>query len=72
VVAIYSAVEGFLDNIPLEMVRSFEEKLYQKIEKEKPEILKKISETKDLDEQTLKDLREIISQLVKEYESKRS
>jgi F-type H+-transporting ATPase subunit alpha len=72
VVSIYSAVEGFLDKVPLEKVGEFERNLYQKIEEEKPEIFQKISQTKDLDEKILEELKEIINQTLKEYESERS
>ena len=68
VISIYTAVEGFLDSIPIEKVREFEKRLYQKLEDEKPEILKNIRESGDLDEKTLNELSLVIKQILKEYE----
>jgi F-type H+-transporting ATPase subunit alpha len=72
VVSIFAGVEGFLDKIPLEKVREFEEKLHQKIEEERPEIFKNILETRDLDEKTSEELKKVLNQILKEYEGKGS
>jgi F-type H+-transporting ATPase subunit alpha len=72
VVSIFAGVEGFLDKIPLEKVREFEENLYQKIEEERPEIFKNILESRDLEEKTLEELKEVLNQILKKYEGKGS
>jgi F-type H+-transporting ATPase subunit alpha len=72
VVSIFAGVEGFLDKVPLEKVKEFEEKLHQKIEKERPEIFKNILESRDLDEKTSEELKKVLNQILKEYEGKGS
>jgi F-type H+-transporting ATPase subunit alpha len=52
VAIIYAATKGFLDSIPVEEVRRYEEDLYRFLETRHPHILTTISEKKILDDQT--------------------
>lgn len=48
VCSIYAGVNGFLDDLPVEKIKEFENKLYDYLENQKPEILKEIKEKKEL------------------------
>jgi F-type H+-transporting ATPase subunit alpha len=72
VVSIFAGVEGFLDEIPIEKVREFEERLHQEIEEKNPGIFKNILETGDLDEKTSEELKKVLNQILEEYENKGS
>lgn len=58
---IYAGTEGFLDDIPLEKVKSFEKELHDYLEFRYPDIPKTIAETKNLDEDTMKQLHEAVT-----------
>lgn len=66
----FAGTKGFLDEIPVERVRDFEKDLYQFLEIQKPEILKKIRETRDLDGETEIELEKAIKEVLKNYVSK--
>jgi len=57
---IFAGVKGFLDQIKIEDIKRFEEKLFENIEVLKPELLKKIKESKEIDEETREELQKII------------
>jgi len=67
VVAIYAAVEGFLDNVKLGDVGRFEEELFKTIDAEKGEIFEKIRESREFDQEVRSELDKIIHSLVKKY-----
>ncbi|MEO0108007.1 MAG: F0F1 ATP synthase subunit alpha [candidate division WOR-3 bacterium] len=52
VIVINAAVEGFLDDLPLEQVAQFEKSLLEHMARARPEIGAKIAATKDLDDAT--------------------
>ena len=54
---------GYLDNVPLDKVEDYERKLYEKLEKEKPNLLIRFEEGyfDESDEQELKDVLEGMS-----------
>ncbi len=52
VMIIYVATHGYLDDLPLEAVRRFEQEFYPFIEKEYPDVAHTIAKTKDLDKAT--------------------
>ncbi|HET6203691.1 MAG TPA: F0F1 ATP synthase subunit alpha [Planctomycetota bacterium] len=56
VVAIYAGTKGFLDDLPVEKVRPFEEALRRFLRDRHPEIGKSVRETRKLDEATEKAL----------------
>ena len=65
--AIYTAVEGFLDNVKIEDVGNFEEELFKTIEAQKPEIFEKIRESREFDPAVKNELDKIIQFLTKKY-----
>lgn len=56
VIAIFLGVKGFLDPIPLNLVKEFEKSFLSFLEKEHPDIPQSIEEKKDLDEKRLESL----------------
>ena len=63
VVSIFAGVNGYLDNIPLDQISSFETKLHEVIEKKYPKIYKNIMKTNDLTEETKEQLVQILKTL---------
>jgi F-type H+-transporting ATPase subunit alpha len=61
VCSIYAAVNGFMDDIPVERIREFEAGLIGYLETSKADVIKTIQETKDYDEATEASLREGIA-----------
>ncbi len=66
VVSIFAGVNGYLDNIPLDQISSFEAKLHDVIEKEHPKIYEDITKTNDLTEETKEQLIQILKTLSKD------
>ena len=63
VVVLFAAVNGFLDDIPLEAVRDFERRLLAYMREEKGEILGKLREERKLSPE----LREQLERAVREF-----
>jgi F-type H+-transporting ATPase subunit alpha len=49
VLIIYAGNRGFLDELPVKRIRRYETELYSYMEKERPEVLRKIAEKKTID-----------------------
>tara|TARA_B100000579_G_scaffold417342_1_gene413777 strand:- start:556 stop:2094 length:1539 start_codon:yes stop_codon:yes gene_type:complete len=62
VVSVFTGVRGYLDDIDLNKIKSFEKNLIEKIKSEKPEILENIQSSGKLEENTEKSLIQIIEQ----------
>ena len=62
VVSVYTGVKGYLDDVELNKIKSFEKNIIEKIKSEKPEILELIQSSGKLDESNEKFLAEIIEQ----------
>ncbi len=60
IVALYAAINAYLDDVPVERVRDFEGGLRQYIAAQAPEVYESIRETKDLADETEGQLREAI------------
>ncbi len=67
IVAIYAGTKGFLDDIPVELVRKFEEELYRYIEDYKPDIYSDIREKKVLDDELDKKIKDTITKFHDEF-----
>lgn len=52
IVLLYAAVNGYMDQVPLERARAFETGLYEHMDQQHPDVLKTIRETGDLPEAT--------------------
>jgi F-type H+-transporting ATPase subunit alpha len=65
IVAFFSAINGYLDDIPVEAVTKFERELYAFMDAKHPEILKEILEKKQLDD----DLTQKLHAAIKEFKA---
>jgi len=68
VIAVYSGVKGFLDDVDLSKIKDLEKKIYEEIQNQKPEIIDSINNTGKLDEEVEKKL----FSLIDEYKKKNS
>jgi F-type H+-transporting ATPase subunit alpha len=50
VALIFAATNGFLDDLPLNVLQKFETGLFQYLQKDRPEVLKNLTEKKVLDD----------------------
>jgi F-type H+/Na+-transporting ATPase subunit alpha len=62
VVSVYAGVKGYLDDIELNKIKSFEKDIIDKIKSDKPEILESIQSSGKLEESIEKDLIQIIEE----------
>lgn len=67
VVSIFSGVKGFLDNVELNQIKSFEKKLLAKIKSEAPDILINIKSSGKMDESTEEKLKNFIGDFKKGF-----
>jgi F-type H+-transporting ATPase subunit alpha len=67
VVVIYAGTQGMLDDLPVEVVRSFEEFLYPFVERHAPEIYAEIREKKELSESLRQAMDQVIQKAKAEF-----
>lgn len=67
VMIIFVGTKGYLDDIPLNLVKSFEEKFYQFMAKQYPDVPETITKTKDLDDKTIERLEKAIQEFKKQF-----
>lgn len=70
VMIIYVGTKGHLDEIPLELVKQFEDEFYPFMEKEYPDVPHTIAGTKDLDEKTMQKLDQAALKLKSEFKAR--
>ena len=70
VAIIFAATQGFLDNIPAEQIKIFENKFHEYLKIEQKELLNEIKEKKELTEEIDKKLREAIEEFKKSFNVK--
>lgn len=70
VVSIFVGTSGFLDSLPLNLVRRFEAEFLQNIRDTHPEILKTIAEKKELTDELAKQIRELAKSYVEVFKAK--
>lgn len=70
VIIIFAGTQGYLDELPLESLKSFEEEFYKFIERDYPDIPHTIEDTKDLDKGTFEKLNEAAEKFTKEFKEK--
>jgi F-type H+-transporting ATPase subunit alpha len=63
VIVIFCGVKGYLDDIELKDIANFENKVLQKCKSEKPEIIESIASSGKLEEETEKQLADLIKEL---------
>ena len=61
VCSMYAAVNGYMDDVPVDRVREFEERFIGYLETSKPELMSAIQEKKDIDEVVEESLKEAIT-----------
>ena len=66
VISVFTGVKGFLDDLDLGNIKSFEKGIIEKIKSEKPEIIDSIETSGKLEENTENNLNQIIEQFKKE------
>lgn len=69
IVSIYAGTKGYLDDLPVEKVREFEEGLHEFIELSHPDIYEKLKEEKVLSEELEKKLSDTITEYKKKFVS---
>ena len=69
VISIFCGVKGYLDNIDLKDISYFENKIIDRCKSEKPQIIESILSSGKLEEQTEKDLIEVITNLKETFKS---
>jgi len=65
VIAVFSGVKGFLDDVELSKIKDFEKNVYELIKSSNPEIIDTINSTGKLDEETEKKLKLAIEEFKK-------
>ena len=65
VMILYAVINGFLDDVPVDKVRAFEENFQRFMEASHPEVGKRITEEKKLSPETEEALKAAISQFKK-------
>ena len=70
VMIIYVGTHGYLDDIPLDAVKKFENEFYPFIEKEYPDVPHILASTKDLDEKTMQKLDQAVAKLKQEFKAR--
>ena len=66
VIAVFSGVKGFLDDVELSKIKNIEKKIYEKVKSSNPEIIDDINNTGKLEKEIEKKLASIIEQFKKE------
>ncbi len=69
VAVIYTGTNGFLDELPVESVRRFESEFLEMMELKHQDILDKIADTKDIDQETDKKLHDITKEFVSSFKA---
>ena len=60
VIAVFSGVKGFLDDVDINKIKETEKKIYQEVKSSNPEIIDSINNTGKLDPETEKKLESIM------------
>ncbi len=69
VVIIFAVVNGYLTDIPTELISDFEKELFQHIDESYPEIIKSITDTKDMTDDNKNKLKEVLDSFTKKFMS---
>jgi F-type H+/Na+-transporting ATPase subunit alpha len=67
VLIIFAGVNSYLDDIPVEMCRKFEEELYRFVENAHPDLLQKLREKKQIDDGLKSEIVEVLDELKKQF-----
>ena len=69
VAILYAVINGWLDDIEVSQVKKFEDSFHQYLDRSGKEVLKKIRETKELDEKTETELKNLITEYKKTFQA---
>ena len=69
VISVFCGVKGYLDDIELKDISDFENKIIERCKSDKPEIIESILNSGKLEEDTEKNLIEVIMSLKKTFKS---
>jgi len=69
VLIIYAATKGYLDEIPISEVQRFQNDFIQEVENMQPDIIKSISETKDLKPETTENMDKVLKDFTERFKS---
>jgi len=69
VLIIYAATKGYLDEIPVSEVQRYQNDFIQEVENMHPDIVKSISETKDLAPETMEKLNKVLGDFTERFKS---
>ncbi|MBQ3566529.1 MAG: F0F1 ATP synthase subunit alpha, partial [Oscillospiraceae bacterium] len=69
VVIIFAVVNGYLTDIPTELISDFEKELFRHIDESYPEIIKSITDTKDMTDDNKNKLKEVLDSFTKKFMS---
>jgi len=69
VIIIYAVVNGYLKDIPVKMISDFQDELFDHVDNSFPDIIKSISETKNMTEENEKALKEVLADFTVKYMS---
>jgi F-type H+-transporting ATPase subunit alpha len=67
IVILYAAVNGYLDAVPVEQVKAYEEEIFSFMDAQYPGVLQSIGELKDLSEDTEKNLGQAMSRFTQDF-----
>lgn len=70
VMIIYVGTQGYLDSIPVHLIKAFEEEFYQFVDAENPMIARQIANTKILDEKTMQELTDAVTEFKRLFKIK--
>jgi F-type H+-transporting ATPase subunit alpha len=67
IVIIYAATNGYLDDLPVNMGRKFEEELYKFLDTQRPQVLKTLNQKKQVDDEMKKTLNEALNDFKQQF-----
>ena len=70
VAMLYAATNGYLDDLPVNRVRQFEEELYDVLDRQEDGVLAKIRETKDLKDDLVEELKQALGEFKENFVTK--
>lgn len=70
VIIIFAGTQGYLDALPLESIKTYEEEFYHYIEEKYPDIIYTIANTKELDQATFDKLNEATANFTKDFKER--
>jgi F-type H+/Na+-transporting ATPase subunit alpha len=67
VLIVYAGTQGFVDKLPVESLKSYEQELYAHMEEKHPEILQEIRDKKEIGDELKKQLDKVLKKFGKSF-----